>query len=225
MTEDRSEKKHILIITGGMVERDFAALWIRENTPDLVIAADKGGEAALELGILPDILLGDLDSISPEAFAKLSESSGEIRTFAPEKDATDTALAIEAALEFAPERISILGATGNRADHTFTSIMGLTRAAKAGVNAAIFDSCNKIYTASGDICLRKDAQYGDFVSLAVVSDSALISMSGMKYDLEECRVPRGSSLCQSNEIEAEEAHISVRDGLVVVFESRDGEQA
>ena len=222
MTDEKNIKK-ILIITGGNVDRDFAALWVNENLFDHCIAVDRGAEAALDIGIHINLFLGDMDSVNNDLIAIIEEHADETRKMTPEKDDTDTALALEEALSYKPESIYILGATGNRADHTFTTFMSMVSANESGVQVYAVDKNNKIYPASGDIYIDKKGQHGDYVSLAVISDEAEISISGMKYCLDGKCVRRGSSLCQSNEVVEERAYISVKNGVVMVFESKDGD--
>ena len=184
---------------------------------------DRGAESALDLGIHIDLFLGDMDSVNSDLIEIIKAKSGKTKMMAPEKDDTDTALALEEALSFGPESIWILGATGNRADHTFTTFMSMVSANESGVPVYAVDKNNKIYPARGDIYIDKKKQHGDYVSLAVISDEAEISISGMKYCLKGKCVRRGSSLCQSNEIVEERAYINVKKGIVLVFESKDGD--
>lgn len=218
---EATDKKTILIITGGNVDRDFAALWVKEHKFDHCITADRGTVAAMELGLQPDIVLGDFDSIDLNVLERLKNTPARIKRFNPEKDVTDTELAMEEAIKLGAETVYMLGATGDRADHTFTTLMGLVRAKEKGLTAYAVDKCNKIHAGEGDIYIRKSEQHGDYVSLAVISDSAKITMEGMKYNLKERIVCRGESLCQSNEIAGEVGHICVHSGKVLVFESRD----
>ncbi len=220
---DVTDKKNILIITGGNVDKDFAALWVKENHFDFCIAADRGVEAAEELGIHTDHLIGDFDSADPEVLSAVIKKADKVTRLSSEKDATDTELAIKEALKLSPHSVCILGATGDRADHTFTTLMSMAGAFGSGADIYAVDKNNKIYAASGDICIDKNKQHGDYVSLSVISDSASITIKGMKYCLDGQVVERGSSLCQSNEITEDVAYISVRNGIALVFESKDGD--
>lgn len=215
------DKKNILIITGGNVDKDFAALWIKKNHFDYCIAADRGGMSAYEMGIHIDHLIGDFDSIDSNISDFVKGLAGKVTQLNPEKDATDTELAIDAAAALRPLSICIIGATGDRADHTFTTLMSIVRAKQKGIDIFAVDKNNKIYAADGDVYIKRNEQFGDYVSLAVISDSAEITLHGMKYGLEGEIVKRGTSLCQSNEIVGEEAHIRIRNGIALVFESRD----
>lgn len=216
---DTDLKKNILIVSGGRVDLAHAALWLNETPVDFVIGVDSGGETALELGLELDLLIGDLDSAGdPQG---LMRAAGEVRIFEPEKDDTDTGLALAAALEMRPENIFILGGTGERMDHTFTTVMSLEQTLGSGVHCEIVDGKNRIYMRNGDFVIRRDEQYGEYVSFVPVSDKVVLSLEGMRYDGVRICVERGATLCQSNEIVEEEARIKVHEGVILVFESRD----
>ena len=77
------------------------------------------------------------------------------------------------------------------------------------------------YPENGDFVIRRDEQYGEYVSFVPVSDKVVLSLEGMRYDGVRICVVRGATLCQSNEIVEEEAYIKVHEGVILVFESRD----
>src|SRR3954453_13949489 len=83
------------------------------------IAADGGAELAQPLGLEVDLVVGDLDSISAAALAR----AAQVERHAAEKDATDLALALAAALRLGPERILVLGSAAGRLDHLFGSLL------------------------------------------------------------------------------------------------------
>ena len=104
--------KKVLIITGGRTDTDFVAEAYKEYSPDVVIVADRGVMAAKELDIIPDYIVGDFDSGDTtvvEYFKSQFEVYGKpmVRTFNPEKDETDTELAISLALTLNPKEIEI----------------------------------------------------------------------------------------------------------------------
>ena len=117
--------------------------------------------------------------------------------------------------------ITVLGATGTRLDHTLTTFFCIMRVLEDGVDCEIIDPNNRIYFRNSDFVISKEEQYGNFVSLVPVTESVTLTIKGMKYPLENKKVFRGESLCQSNEIVDEKAEISVKDGTVAVFESMD----
>ena len=101
-----------LIITGGMIEADFALSFIQELKPDYILGVDKGLQFCYEYDIRPDYIVGDFDSLPGEILERYrQEGEIPIRTYNPVKDATDTKIALDKALEEGSTEIWILGAT------------------------------------------------------------------------------------------------------------------
>ena len=151
--------KKVLIITGGRTETDLVAEVYDSYSPDIVIVADRGVIAARELNIIPEYVVGDFDSGDAavvEYFRTQFEICGKpmIKTFNPEKDETDTELAISLALTLNPSELVILGATGTRLDHTMANIELLYRIMQSGINARIIDEYNVISIHDKEITLK-----------------------------------------------------------------------
>ncbi len=212
---------NVLIVSGGSFDTDRMGEYLKGNKYDYIIAADSGGEYAASLGLKTDLLLGDFDSISVEAFEELKLGGCRIREFDSEKDETDFDIALKEAIALKPEKITIVGATGTRLDHTMTTFFCMMKVLDTGIECEIIDSHNRIYLKNKDFSIEKKKQYGDYISLVPVTKDVTLSISGMKYNLDNKRVQRGESLCQSNEIVEDVADIRVSGGVVAVFESMD----
>ena len=117
--------------------------------------------------------------------------------------------------------IAIIGATGTRYDHAFTNIFVLDESLEAGIRCAIYDKNNKIYLADKSFEIRKDKQFGDYLSFAPMTPEAGLSLSGVKYPLDRYTLRQGESICQSNEITEMIAKVEIFTGKLVVFETRD----
>jgi len=109
-----------LIVTGGSLDISWAKDFVRTINAEYIIAADSGLKYIDELGLVPDMILGDYDSVEDGLLDKYK--SIDIKTYPKEKDYTDTHIAIINALKAGASVIYILGATGTRMDHTFTNI-------------------------------------------------------------------------------------------------------
>ena len=219
--------KKILIITGGRTETDFVAEAYKGYSPDAVIVADRGVMVAKELNIIPDYVVGDFDSgdtTAVEYFKSQFEIYGKpmVRTFNPEKDETDTELAISLALTLNPKEIILLGATGTRLDHTMANIELLYRIMASGVRARIIDEYNVISIHDKEITLKRDTAFGDYFSLIPFTDNVKgLSISGAKYELENYILSSGSSLGISNEFNKNTVKISFNSGILILFQTSD----
>lgn len=221
----------ILIISGGSIDEMWGRKWVADYEPDYCIAADSGLVMADKLGLTVDLLLGDYDSVDKKIFEKYNRNTKTI-TYPCEKDYTDTHLALKKAIEKikksqdAPkdstdDEIAIIGATGTRYDHAFTNIFVLDESLEAGIRCAIYDKNNKIYLADKSFEIRKDKQFGDYLSFAPMTPEAGLSLSGVKYPLDRYTLRQGESICQSNEITEMIAKVEIFTGKLVVFETRD----
>ena len=221
----------ILIISGGSIDEMWGRKWVADYEPDYCIAADSGLVMADKLRLTVDLLLGDYDSVDKKIFEKYNGNTKTI-TYPCEKDYTDTHLALKKAIEkikklqdtskdSTEDEIAIIGATGTRYDHAFTNIFVLDESLEADIRCAIYDKNNKIYLADKSFEIRKDKQFGDYLSFAPMTPEAGLSLSGVKYPLDRYTLRQGESICQSNEITEMIAKVEIFTGKLVVFETRD----
>lgn len=214
------QKKSVLIITGGQLDMQWAASWLSTQHFDYTIAADSGLAYADELQLKVDFLLGDYDSVEDALLEKYRLNTSMV-TYPSEKDYTDTHLALIRAVETGAGEIAILGATGSRYDHAMTNIYNMLLALEKHVECAIYDPCNKIYLADKSFVVEREKQYGKYLSFIPVTETAVVTLGGVKYPLDKYVLRQGLSICQSNEIIAEQAEIEIQSGILAVFETRD----
>ena len=189
-----------------------------------IIAADAGLNALHKLGIKPDILLGDFDSVDDEILDLYTgDKSIFLEQFPSHKDYTDMELAMDLALREYADDIVIFGATGTRMDHVLGSIGSLHTALKTGVRARIVDANNVIeMIGPGRYELKKSEMFGKYVSLLPYTKKVSgVTLKGFVYNLDDAKLKRGSSLGVSNEIEKDEASIEFSDGILIFIQSKD----
>lgn len=215
--------KRCLILTGGSVDYPTASDFLIRYSYDLTIAVDGGLAAARKLQIKPDYCVGDFDSVSKEDRRYFQNMSGIVwETHPPEKDETDTELAIHLALNQKAESIHIFGATGTRLDHTLASIGLLQIPLQAGVPCWLIDGHNRITMIDSEVVLKRGEVFGKYVSLIPWTESVTgVTLTGMKYPLEDYTFVQGNSLGVSNEMIQEEAGITIRHGRMILIESKD----
>lgn len=185
---------------------------------DFFIAADGGYSSLKKLGITPDVLIGDRDS--------LNEDFGEIFhiDYPTRKDMTDSELAIRYALDKGTTSISLFGATGTRLDHTLNNIFILGIPFKKKVPAAIFSEHNIITMVEGFYLYNK-ADYEDYkyFSLVPIDEGVFVTMKGFEYEVEDLglRYSDYTGISISNRLIENEAGLSVRGGRCLAIFSRD----
>lgn len=214
-----------LIISGGHLESRFAVSYMEKYQFDLTIAVDAGMTFFAKKGWIPDYIVGDFDSVAPEILQKfmdLEEGRPQILQFQPEKDETDTELAIRTAMSRGCKKIHILGATGSRMDHVLGNIHLLGMGMKQGVEVVIVDPNNRIRMIQKRIVIKREEQYGNYVSLFPFTPQVTgLTLTGFKYPLSHAVLECYHSLGVSNEITQKQAEISFQDGVLLVVESKD----
>ena len=214
-----------LIITGGRIDPAFAGDFLREVKADCVVSVDGGLEATRALGLTPQAIVGDFDTVRKERleeYRKNPEILWDVHR--PEKDETDTELAINTAIKMGCERLLILGATGGRLDHELSNIHLLKLCLDHQVEAFLYDAWNKVYLLAEGKVFRRGETYGTYVSFIPLTEKVKgITLTGFKYPLTDKDIAVGTEagLCVSNEVAEAEASIRFDSGILICVESRD----
>lgn len=186
------------------------------------VGVDKGSLYILESDLPLAYAFGDFDSITEDEKQKLTKVVPDFRMFSPEKDKTDTELALEWALQQGPELIQIFGATGGRIDHMFGNIHLLMKSTNSDPTIEIIDYQNHITlftSGTYTILKRKGWEYISFIPISLEVKG--ITLDGFKYPLNNCHIRIGSTLCISNELIHEQGTFSFHDGILLMIRSRD----
>jgi thiamine pyrophosphokinase len=207
--------KNVLIVGGGPI--NLAQLKSElELTPTLIIAADRGGAYLNELAVLPMVLIGDFDSLSPETSRSMVEAGVEVKAFPVVKDYTDLELAVDLALERGATGIHILGGLGGRIDHTLGNIGLLLKALDQDIEAHLMDCGHDILVIKDRITLTK--RPGWAVSLIPLSLKASgITTTGLAYQLNKADLLFQSTRGIHNEFIAETATVELTQGTLMVI--------
>ena len=212
------ERKTAFIYTGGTVFDEYVIE--KPEKGGLVIAADAGYLTAKRMGIVPDILLGDFDTLGIENIPDEIEC---LRVPA-EKNDTDTQLAVEVAIERGAEEIVIVGGLSGRIDHTLSTLAILEDLweRKAGrIYAILTDGKNRVRFIRNSGTILPRSQYRYFSLIAADEVVKGITLDGCKYPLKNGRISRRHQWAVSNEITGNCALIEIKRGGVWVIESVD----
>jgi thiamine pyrophosphokinase len=191
---------------------------------DLVIGADGGSAHALAIGVMPDLVVGDFDSLAADLLDRASAAGAEIVRHPVRKDFTDAELAAGEALARRCDEIVLVGALGGAADHLLGNIAVLRRLAEQGVAARIAspDLCARVLCAATSVTLA--ASTGTRTSLLALTDTAEVTLSGFEFELTRGTLSAATCLGLSNAIAAAPACITVHAGAVLAF-VHSGEEA
>lgn len=217
--------KTCLIVTGGKLDLAFARSFLEKEKFDKVIAVDAGLEAADALGLVPDYVVGDFDTVSGPVVERYRQMPFIVwEQHKPEKNETDTELARSRALTLGCQRIVFLGATGGRLDHMLGNLHALYACMESGVEAYLIDPQNRVCLLDEGKTFYKNSLWGKYVSFLPYTEEVRgITLTGFKYPLSKKDIRRGQEvgLCISNELEQEAATLDFDEGILICVESRD----
>lgn len=206
-----------MIVGGGGPPSGGGARELAAGAAFAVIAADSGLEAALKLGLDVTAVVGDMDSVDPAALAQATHAGVPVERHPEAKDATDLALALDAALARDPDRIVVVTGAGDRLDHTLSLAQLLASPRTAGVEVEAWIG-NAHLSVIRDVAVLRGAP-GDLVSLVPLHGPALgVVTDGLLYPLRSEDLPVGSTRGVSNELAASEASVRLRSGVLVAVQ-------
>lgn len=202
----------ILVVAGIPPRETFLREVLRKLDYQRFYAADGGANILKEVDVLPDVIVGDLDSISSDSKAYYVDKGVRLETFPREKDFSDTELALDYLLKEGQKEVIVLGALGGRADHHLANTFLLPAFGRRGMNLHLLDECNLIsYIKRGEYVIPQVENA--YLSFFALGESGLsLSLEGVKYPLTKKQLPLGSSLCLSNRFTEEYARIEIFDG-------------
>ncbi len=208
---------NIVIIT-SYLDTNMSLLPITDQA-DFIICLDGGWDIASEENILPDLIMGDMDSL----IGKLPENV-PIEQFKPEKDYTDLELALKKSIDLNGRNITIVGGIGGRLDHTIANIQLLSQYTDDFDSLTMLDGSNKCFVMNKEqknsmILKAETDSYFSVFSLSEKCEG--LTIINAKYPLTDYTLPRTGSLCVSNEfINERDAIISVENGTLLVVISK-----
>lgn len=203
----------VIMSNGSIGPADFYLKTIRQD--DYLVCADGGANAALGLELVPDLVVGDMDSIDASVRAELVARGGtEFLVVPVEKDESDTELALRAALERKPSEILLTAVLGGRIDHAMANIH-LLATVPDPIQCAIVEPDQSVRLVRRKLSLA--GRVGDVVSiLAVGGDAHGVTLTGFEYPLQGATMLQASTLGISNVVRDENAVVSVAEGMLLV---------
>jgi thiamine pyrophosphokinase len=204
------------VIFGGGDVLDYAAVAAMIPGAAAAYAADSGYKHCKRLGLKPELLVGDFDSIGealPEGIPTL--------TLEVEKDYTDTALAAEEAVNRGYRDILLVGMAGGRLDHTLANLQTLAGLSRQGINARMTDGVTDTYaftaTKPGDGFTLEPRSGCYFSVLAFTEVCANVTITGGRFPLEGYNLRQDDPRAVSNEFAGREAVITMDAGTALII--------
>lgn len=206
--------KRAIIFCGG--EMDTDKVWLPQYEKDLILCADGGYRHARRLGVVPDYIIGDLDSGLETYPADIAH-----RIYPSEKDATDTNLCLDYAIAKGCDQVILLGGLGGRRDHEFSHYALLLYGLQRGVRVVILDGRNEITMEDKPFVLLPSCKkYISFFPYGGEVEG--FTIRGLKYEATDMTLSCSMVQASSNQFDgADRAEISFRRGILLVIRSSD----
>jgi thiamine pyrophosphokinase len=209
-------ERAVIISHGKVINKEFFIKMIKES--DYVIAANGGSKHAKSFGLIPDVIIGDLDSISKKDYLFFLNNGSDFKKYSPIKDKTDIHLALEHAMECGFKEILLLCVFGDRLDHMLANIFLLMRAVEADINVKIVDEFHEIIL----ICNlgRIEGNIGDIVSLIPLTPTVSgIKLTGLKFAPKKGMLKMTETLGISNVLTKKSATITINKGKLLLIKT------
>lgn len=201
-----------LIFAGGP-EEDLPCLPVPQEDA-WILCADSGLRLAQRMGVTPDLVLGDFDSLGALPDAPYYQAPVE-------KDDTDTVLAVRFGLEKGCRRFVIYGALGGRFDHSFANIQTLLLLHQHGARGILVGASDMLMLQTAGTTVEYPKREGfTFSVFSLTTQCEGVSIRGVRYPLENATLTMYHPLGVSNEITDECAVLRVEQGIVLIAQSK-----
>ncbi len=211
-----TEPRHAIFVNGLLSAPEALLKEVRPT--DYIIGVDGGTDHVVRLGLTPNVIVGDLDSISPQNLEMLQKRGIQVLRYDPRKDETDLELAITHSASKNPKEVILFSPFGGRVDHALANIMLLTRPALAGSRISLFDGEVRMLLIRAGIPESLSGEPGSKFSLIPLGgDVHVDSLTGSEWELKNTILPLGVARGLSNIFRSNEVKIGISSGLLLAI--------
>lgn len=181
---------------------------------DFIVAADSGLRHAASLGVMPELVIGDFDSVERGVLALYPDLPRQEHS--PEKDALDLELALDYVLERGANRLLIVGGLGGRLDQTLTALHIAAKLHSEGMGVHLDSGDESVFFVKGGERLELSLPIGRRFSVLSLAPTSVVTIEGARYELVAYSLPFGVGLGVSNRVERAPLGLELSQGLVIV---------
>ena len=204
--------KAVILAGGDVTATDALKNACRDA--DLVIAADSGLRHAAPLGLSPDIVVGDFDSVTEEVLSSYPDLP---RLEHPaEKDLLDLELALGYAREQGATTFLIVGGLGDRFDQSLAAVLIAARWTEGGCDVSLRSGDRAVYLLAQEATRTLELPSGQLFSLLSLAETSVVSLAGAKYPLRAHDLRFGVGLGVSNEVARSPLTVELKGGLLAL---------
>ena len=219
----KNKKQAILIGAGELNSIMAESIKTKQAEDSFIIALDGGLVFCEEQGIVPDMIVGDFDSLPSQKQILLERYPQEIIHRLPcEKDDTDTLAALRLAVEMGYEQFVIYGGLGGRISHTMANIQSLLFLKDSGLAGVLIGENSKVFLVKNESYILPKEESGYVSVFALGRNAKGVTLSNLKYEIADAELSDSFPIGVSNEFVGKDAEITVSDGiLLVVVEKKE----
>lgn len=204
-----------IIVANGELDLSPKSTTVKEPE-DVLIAADGGAINCQRLGLVPDVVIGDFDSLGRDQLANLETAGTKMIKFPAHKDFTDLELAVQYAQEQGIKDIVIFGALGARWDQTLANLLLPASLRFASIQIRIIEGSQEIQLLREGRTLILAGTPGDIVSLVPIDgDANGITTQGLEYPLSDESLLFGATRGVSNTLLQDKASVYLKSGMLM----------
>ncbi len=204
--------KSCIIIANGDSPKKGILKYLQKNGAETVIAADGGANSAYKLGIIPNVIIGDFDSIKPKVKEYFADKSEII--MCERQDDTDVEKSLKFAIKKGYETVYLLGGTGDRMDHSICNL-GIVLKYHSRIRIVLLHGKTILHPYSLNVVLETIPN--EILSLYAFNDNTTISSDGLKYQLNNSTLRFGESESTSNVALGKEVKLKINGGIIFVI--------
>lgn len=184
---------------------------------DLIYCANGGADNAMALGLIPDVIIGDMDSLSEQSVQYLQNAGVQLVRYPVKKDQTDLELALLEIKKRNLREIIILTALGGRIDQQLANILLLARPEFNGLDLTLIDDRQKIRVFRGPAQITVMGNLGDTLSIIPISERIVgLTLEGFEFPAQRITVLRSGTLTMSNIFVQSNGLIRIEEGLAII---------
>lgn len=204
--------KKCIILANGEPPKKFVIDFLDKKGYSTLICADGGSNSALKLDLIPDYIIGDLDSIKPETYDYFYDKCKIIKIRS--QNDTDVEKCLKFAINQKFEEAILIGATGERLDHTFCNL-GIVLKFFNKIKIKILHKKSLLEAYTGKIILT--AIPGEIISIYGFDEKTKIKSAGLKYPLKNISLPFGKKESTSNVATRKKVELEIKNGKVFII--------
>ena len=211
---------NVVLFAGAKIDDYHFCKTYMENA-DIIICCDGGMHHTKKLGIIPNYIVGDFDSVKPEVLAEYKQMGISMRQFPTHKNETDMQLGMLLAMELGATEITMIGGIGDRFDHTLANAHLLLQLLKHGIRGVLVNEKNRVELIDKETVLY--GKKGDLVSTIPLSMMVEgVTLEGLEYPLTDYPLALDDELVAvSNVMMGDSARIRIKSGYLFVMQTRD----